>query len=314
MNPLRVTVAICTWNRCERLRQTLARMTMLELPSGVWWELLVIDNGCDDATQDVIASFTDRLPLRTAVEPEPGLSNARNRAVAEARGDYVIWTDDDVLVDETWLVAYCAAFRRWPEAHLFGGPIEPLFEGDPPEWIASVLDEIGPVYGRQTLGDAPVRLEPEKVGDGPYGGNMAMSRAALLEFQFDSKLGVRHGEYAIGEETEVMRRMLRAGLEGWWTPEPGVRHVIPAESQTVAYVRRWMVGSGRYIAEAGEPGRGGFRYHPLRLVLRIVRHELLLLVRRPLSPPKVWIRHVIQAGRARGRLRGRRSLPGGSVW
>jgi len=302
MNALRVTIAVCTWNRCERLRRTLESLVGLEVPPEVWWELLVVDNGSDDDTAEVLASFDGKLPLRTVPEPAPGLSNARNRAVQEARGDYIIWTDDDILVEPGWLMHYCNAFRRWPQASLFGGPIEPLFEGDPPGWITRTLDQIGPVYGRQSLGDSPVRLLPESIGKGPYGGNMAMTRTALLDHPFDSSLGVRHGQYGIGEETEVMRKMLEAGLEGWWIPEPGVRHVIPPENQDEWYVRRWMVGSGRYIARTGRGNQAGWRYHPVRLVVRILRHEVLLRLRRPWSPPEVWLRHLIQASRARGRL------------
>jgi glycosyltransferase involved in cell wall biosynthesis len=289
-------------------------MAALEVPPDVWWEILVIDNGSDDATGEVIASYAGRVPLRSVRETAPGLSNARNRAVAEAGGAYIIWTDDDVLVDEGWLAAYCRAFRRWPDADIFGGPIEPLFEGTPPAWIARVLEQIGPVYGRQTLGEEPVRLQPDKVGAGPYGGNMALTRTALLGFPFDPQLGVQRGEYGIGEETEVIKRMLLAGLDGWWTPEPKVRHVIPRASQNVSYVRRWMVGSGRYIAAVLERDCRGWRNHPVRLCVRIIRHELLLLLRRPLSSPEVWIRHVIQAGRDRGRLHGHlRMRRGGSA-
>ena len=43
-----------------------------------------------------MAKHAAALPLRLVHEPTPGLSNARNRGIAEARGDLVLWTDDDV--------------------------------------------------------------------------------------------------------------------------------------------------------------------------------------------------------------------------
>jgi glucosyl-dolichyl phosphate glucuronosyltransferase len=299
---MRITVAIGTWNRCEILRGTLEQMTRLEVPNDVEWELIVVNNRCSDATDEVIRSFRDRLPVRRAWEPEPGASNARNRAIAEATGEYIVWVDDDILVDQQWLAAYSAAFRRWPEAAVLGGPIDPLFEGDAPGWISEVIDQIGPVYGRQTFGVEPVLLTPEVIGRGPYGGNMAMRRDVLERFRFDPRLGPHHATYAVGEETELIRTMLASGAVGWWTPEPRVRHWVPRESQTLAYVRRWMVGNGRYIARHPELDGSLPRNVPYRLYARIVRHEIQYRIRKPFAPPEVWIRDLIRSSRARGRL------------
>src|SRR6185436_17449387 len=140
-----VTVAICTWNRAELLRQTLEQMCALRIPAGVEWELIVVDNNCTDDTPQVVARFTDRLPVQRVVELRQGQSNARNRAMQVARGDLLVWTDDDVLVDEAWLSAYVAAAERWPLADFFGGLITPWFESDPPSWFqenARVLEGI----------------------------------------------------------------------------------------------------------------------------------------------------------------------------
>jgi glucosyl-dolichyl phosphate glucuronosyltransferase len=299
---MRVTVAVCTWNRCELLRRTLEQMTRLVIPADVEWELVVVNNRCTDATDEVIAAFSDRLPIRRAWEPEPGAAIARNRAMAVAKGEYIAWTDDDIFVDEDWLAAYCRAFRRWPDADVFGGPIEPLFDGDPPQWLFEVLDHVGPVFGRQTLGGEPVQLSPASIPKGPYGGNMAMRRAALIRYRFDPRLGPRHGAYSIGEETELMRKMLAGGAQGWWTPEPRVRHWIPRASQTLEYVRRWMVGNGRYIAQHPELDRSLPRNVPYRLCARIVRYEIQYHIRKRFCPPELWIRDLIRASRARGRL------------
>src|SRR5213593_3681732 len=117
-----LTVAICTWNRWRLLHQALEQMTKLVIPHDVEWELLVVNNNCTDATDRVIEEFASRLPLRRLFEPKPGLSNARNAAVREARGEYILWTDDDTQVDEHWVATYVRAFQQWPNAAFFGGP------------------------------------------------------------------------------------------------------------------------------------------------------------------------------------------------
>src|SRR3954466_10143738 len=108
-----VSVAICTWNRAENLDQTLAGLRGLHVPADVEWELLVVNNNSTDATEEVIARHTAQLPLRRLFERKQGLSNARNCAAAAARGDLLLWTDDDVLVDPDWLAVYVDSARRW---------------------------------------------------------------------------------------------------------------------------------------------------------------------------------------------------------
>jgi len=120
-----VTVAICTWNRSQSLQHTLEGFARIAIPSETDWELLVVNNNCTDRTDEVIRVFQGRLPVRRIFEGRPGLSHARNRAIAEATGNYIIWTDDDVTVCEGWLSAYVDAFRRWPEAAIFGARLSP---------------------------------------------------------------------------------------------------------------------------------------------------------------------------------------------
>src|SRR5262249_32698178 len=134
-----VTVAICTWNRAHLLDRGLSRFCELRVPDGLTWELLVVDNNCTDDTAAVVDKDADRLPVRRIVEPKQGLSNARNCAIRHATGALLIFTDDDVLVDELWLDAYVTAAARWPNAAYFGGVIIPKYEDEPPAWYRGQL-------------------------------------------------------------------------------------------------------------------------------------------------------------------------------
>src|SRR5947207_1258016 len=120
-----ITVAICTFNRAESLRRTLDSLVGMRLPEKLDWEVVVVNNNCTDSTDEVISVFAERLPIRRTFEPQQGHTMARNRAVKEARGEYIVWTDDDVIVAREWLAAYAEAFHQWPEAAVFGGPIIP---------------------------------------------------------------------------------------------------------------------------------------------------------------------------------------------
>ena len=106
---------------------------------------MIVNNGCTDHTDVVIESFADRLPIRRELEPQRGHASVRNRAVDAAKGDYIVWTDDDVVVDSGWLAAYVEAFRRWPEAVVFGGPVIPRYESPTPKWFTESQAVIAPM-------------------------------------------------------------------------------------------------------------------------------------------------------------------------
>src|SRR4051812_36033554 len=184
----RVSIVICTWNRSRLLRKTLEQMTLLDTAPGTRWELIVVNNNCSDDTESVLDDFQSRLPLVRLFEPTPGKSHAANRAVGEAKGEYIVWTDDDVLVDRDWLNAYLAAFARWPDASVFGGLIAPWFEESPPRWLEKVFGKVERAYAALNHGPIGCALTHETI---PFGANMALKRSAHLEEGYDARLGPR---------------------------------------------------------------------------------------------------------------------------
>ncbi|HVY60714.1 MAG TPA: glycosyltransferase, partial [Planctomycetota bacterium] len=240
---MNVTVAICTWNRAELLRQTLAEIAKMRIPAGARWEVLVVDNNSTDATPSVVASFEGRLPARRVFEPRPGKSHALNRAAREARGDYILWTDDDALVAEDWLVEYGEAFRRWPDAAVFGGAVEPWFAAEPPAWLRRAWPRVAHAYAARDPGPETRPIEPHFA---PFGVNLAVRASEQRRFLYDPALGPRPNSALRGEETSLVRAMLEAGVRGWWVPTARVRHYIPAERLTIGYLRGFFFGQGQF--------------------------------------------------------------------
>ena len=251
---MHLTVAICTWNRCSLLRRALEQMTRLFIPPGVDWELLVVNNNCTDATDEVIASFSTRLPVRRLFEPQPGLSNARNTAVYGARGKYILWTDDDVLVDPNWLAAYARAFETWPDAVFFGGPVRPWFAVPPPAWLEQIWSRVASAYAMRDLGDRALRFDG---GDHiPYGANFATRDKEQRCYLYDPQLGRKPGTNIVGEETTLLNTLLAQGYDGWWVPDAVVHHYIPPERMTVRHLRKYFFGSWETAAIIHGPWNG----------------------------------------------------------
>ncbi len=291
---MRLTVAICTWNRARLLARALERLTTVE-PPAMPWEVLVVDNGSSDDTPRVLDHFARRLPLRRVVEAALGLSNARNAAVARQSGDYIVWTDDDVLVDQGWLRAYERAILRWPEAAVFGGPVRVQLEGPPPGWLKAVWASVAEAFAARDFGEMPLPLEPERRI--PYGANYGIRVREQRLFPYDPARGRCGAAGSLGEETAVIRAVLERGGTGWWVPDAAVSHWVPRERQTVDYLRRYFALSGVTATPSGSApaSRSG-------LIRRYLRAECSYRFRRLMGDPRRWIEPLIEASRIRGQL------------
>jgi glycosyltransferase involved in cell wall biosynthesis len=296
-----IDVAICTWNRSTLLAQTLEQMCELSVPPGVKWQVIVIDNNSNDATPRVVETFAGRLPLRSGFEPQPGQANARNRALAETSAEYLIWTDDDVLVDRGWLAGYARAFGAHPDAAFFGGPVEPWFEGEPPRWLHDHWQEVANVFAVRQLGDTAFAFDAQRV---PYGANFAVKVAIQRSFPYDATLGLRPGSEVRGEETQNLRRVLAAGHTGWWVPDAKVQHFVPRQRQSLAYLRKFFVGQGEVQSrDFGRSDAPRILGRPRWLLKRALAAETRYRWSRITAPPNVWLPHLIEAATAWGHLK-----------
>src|SRR4051812_3464679 len=102
---MRVSVVICTYNRCSSLLQTLdalRRQTFRE------FEVIVVNGPSTDATAEHLASL--HAQLRSAVNSERHLSRSRNLGIAAAAGEIVAFIDDDAVPEAHWLEDLTAPF------------------------------------------------------------------------------------------------------------------------------------------------------------------------------------------------------------
>ena len=154
-----ITLIICTRNRAGPLNSALQAIVNIDKPRHMEWDMIIVDNGSTDDTQNIINKYSNLLPIKSIYENSAGLSNARNRGVTEAQGDYIVWTDDDTVPDQGWLLAYENAFICHPEAILFGGPILPIFVGKPPKWFTTENYWVASSVAFRNLGKTEILLD-----------------------------------------------------------------------------------------------------------------------------------------------------------
>jgi glucosyl-dolichyl phosphate glucuronosyltransferase len=240
-----ISVCICTYNRCEGLRRTLdslAAQTKVELSD---IEVLVVDNNCVDKTRDVVEATQDRLPIRRVTEVRQGLAYARNRAVAEFKGDVLLFTDDDVWLDTGWLSAYQESIVCFPEADYFGGRILPDWGGAKPRWIGN--EPLPLIAGALVWYDHGDKTRPLlSTEEPPWGASFGIRRRLFEKIGlFRSDLGTGGLSLGRGEETEFLIRGQHAGAWGVYVGEAVCFHAYDPRRFTIFALYRHGVACGR---------------------------------------------------------------------
>jgi glycosyltransferase involved in cell wall biosynthesis len=233
MQPL-ITVAICTRNRAALLKKAV-RSVLPQMNERA--EILIVDNGSTDDTAGVAAEFAAAdARVKFFLEPQIGLSRARNLALRQASGDWIIFLDDDAEAEPGWLSAYESFFSSLPSAKIavVGGAVIPRYEIPPPKWMNA--------DGRQDLGPKSFCLPASNI---LWECNCAWRRAAALQAGgFDAQLG-HQGEVAgYHEGADLNARLQNAGYEIWWLHGAAIRHFIHANRLNLKWVLHAAFNSG----------------------------------------------------------------------
>ncbi|WP_019141153.1 glycosyltransferase [Noviherbaspirillum massiliense] len=114
-----LTVGMVTWNRAEYIGEAIESVLSQDYRN---FELLIVDDGSTDHTEEVVAGFSDPR-IRYIRKEHSGLAPTRNRALAEARGDYIVWHDSDDVLLPGVLDAYGKLARTWPEVAVAYGDL-----------------------------------------------------------------------------------------------------------------------------------------------------------------------------------------------
>ena len=117
-----ITVVVCTRNRADRIAVALDSLGRLETDGAFRFDVLVVDNGSTDDTAAIVERIASGFPvtLRRIFEEQPGVGRARNRGVAESRGEWIAFFDDDQAADPRWLAELVALAER-KQARCVGG-------------------------------------------------------------------------------------------------------------------------------------------------------------------------------------------------
>ena len=238
-----ITLIICTYNREKYIRPLLESIAKNDYPT-TEYEIVLVDNNCTDNTRGVCEEFSASHPevaLRYVVESEQGLSAARNKGIKEAKGDIIIYVDDDALVDSDYIRIYAEHFAANPDTMAAGGPIEPLYETEEPKWMSPYTKALLTAW--MNYGDN-VREYPN--GRYPGGGNAAYRKVVFDKVGlFNTELGRKGSALLASEEKDIFDKMKAQGMQVLYLPTPVLHHIIPQEKLEEDYFNRLTLQIGR---------------------------------------------------------------------
>jgi glycosyltransferase involved in cell wall biosynthesis len=284
----RVTVVVCTFNRADVLRENIASVMA---QGGADFEAVYVDDGSTDATPEVLARAREQHGdrLRVVRTPNCGPGPARNAGVAEARGEWVLFTDDDATAPPGWV----ATMLERAEARgcdVLAGDIEPFTSAHPAARYEHHRMQIALGPRPRTLRAAPT-------------GNLLIRRAL-----FERVGGFADEPLPAAEDWELSHRLHQAGAAICYDPAAAVIHRYK-EDWAAVYRRLRLSGAvGVHIAARRYANTAAYVGYS---VARALASPAWCLWRYPLGlyPRAVHLEWVFAAARVRAYLRSLRGLP-----
>jgi glycosyltransferase involved in cell wall biosynthesis len=234
---MQLSLIICTRNRAAQLAATLQSLTKLRSP--VPWELVIVDNGSTDETQEVIKGHAKSRRLKTVMEPRAGLGRARNKGWAASQGDIVAFTDDDCYPADDFLFSIVDCFAEQARLGFIGGRV---LLHDPEDYRITIQER----SQRHDL--TPGDFLPDGL---IHGANFAFRRAAIASVDgFDERFGAG-ALFSCAEDVDILARMLARGWEGAYDPRPLVyhHHRRRTEAEALRLMEQYDRGRGAYYTK-----------------------------------------------------------------
>jgi GT2 family glycosyltransferase len=236
-----VSAVISTFNRCESLCRTLDSLLAQEVPEGLEYEIIVVDNNASDPTRSVVERYCATAPgrVRYVFERRQGVSYGRNCGIRVARAPIVAFTDDDIKVGPRWIATIKTALDAHPEAAAVGGKILP-------DWPSPVQ----PVWlTRQHWGPLSIL----DYGDQPFYTSSSDPRCLLtanlaVRREVFDRIGPFSPAFQRCQDHELQIRLWRASERALYVPDLVVLTHIADERLTKRYHRDWHARHGRYAA------------------------------------------------------------------
>tara|TARA_R110001592_G_scaffold126336_1_gene337508 strand:+ start:149719 stop:150636 length:918 start_codon:yes stop_codon:yes gene_type:complete len=296
-----ISVIVATYNGELTLPLMLEALCQVRKPSA-GREFIFVDNASTDGSADLIRRYADRLPLTLLREERQGKNFAVSTGVAAARGDLILFTDDDVIPDPEWLVHYEYAAEKQSDVCVFAGQVRHHWMKTPASWLEQLARDGLAFAGtpeRRTAG--PIQAVAIK------GANFLIRAPLFKDFEFNTAIGpTSSGAYAAGSETEFLLRVESANYTMQFIPEAKIKHIVRPDQMMLGAILKRYYRIGRGIEATGVTtfhgdlktiwGYPRFLYR--KLALQLFRSFYHVLTGNKYQAVRVLMQVAVQCGRA----------------
>jgi len=224
-----LSVIICTYNRDKHIKRALESLIRQDFDKNAY-EIIVVDNNSTDHTSDIIHTFKANhadYNITLSKETRQGLSYARNKGLALAKGTYISYIDDDGIAREDYIKQIKRYTEQFPDDVAFGGKVLPKYEKEQePDWMSSYIERIISIVD---LGNQVKVLKKTY----PVGCNMIFKKLVFDEIGgFNTALKLR------SDDKYIFLKIREAGHRVLYLPEVVVWHFIDHFRNSLDYVKK----------------------------------------------------------------------------
>ena len=268
-----ISVIISTYNRSEILKNTLKTLLKVK-DGGMRYEIIIVDNNSKDDTKKTVESYAPRFTqgLKYLFEKRQGKSYALNLGIEKAEGNVLAFIDDDILLDENWLLNVWKCFKN-NNCDAVGGRVLPIYPEKTPKWVEENIRILQGPIALYDYGES-VKIYDNREMPPFVGANMAIRRNCFKEiglFRTDLGPGLVNGE-----DSELFTRLIRHNKICYYCGEALVWHKMDIKSVSLFFIARWYVEYGKYcmIRETGEIPRDVICYFgiPRYLIRKVLKN------------------------------------------
>jgi glycosyltransferase involved in cell wall biosynthesis len=242
--PRGVSLVICTYNGAARITKTLEHILKQEVGAAIPWEVILVDNGSTDHTDEVArAAWKSGIPFKIIREMRRGVTFARATGVENAAYEYVSYIDDDNRIAPDWVTVLYHTFSENPGIGMCGGQNEGVYEIPPPAWFEPV--RLCYAVGAQGTKTSDITDSKGLL----WGAGMSFRKSCYLNvislgfrFHADGK----PGSVVRGEDTELSVAFMAAGYRLWYVEALRLQHFMPAGRLKWEYAVSLFKGLGEF--------------------------------------------------------------------
>lgn len=221
----KISVCICTYKRLNLLVRLVQGLQRQETNGLFTYSIVVVDNDFLRSAEKTVEELksSSSIPILYCCEPEQNIALARNKAVANAAGDFIAFIDDDEVPSGSWLINLFKA-REVFQVEGILGPVVPSYEANPPEWVVR-----GKFYERPSHGTGQIL----------HWTNTRTGNVLFKRDIFDREKNWFKREFGSGgEDRDFFRRMIAQGFRFAWCAEAPVYETVPPERYKRSFMLR----------------------------------------------------------------------------